>query len=145
MPLSISYRDTGGPYLQATDHQVVPIDLITGRIVPQPVPAVTIPAASPVTDESASQVSQRQPAGTKISRRRTLDLAPLNTKTQPQLLTLEQAAACLNISTKKLRRLCREQKISHQRIDYRNYRFRLRDLEDFEKTKTFKRKGAFRD
>jgi excisionase family DNA binding protein len=93
---------------------------------------------------NASSVDFGQLAATVSSHARTADLNPLNTTTGPRLLTLEEAAARLNVSLKKLRRLCREQKITHQRVDYRNYRFQARDLDEFEKAKTFKRTGAFR-
>jgi excisionase family DNA binding protein len=93
----------------------------------------------------ANVVNQREPAAFRPSHARTVDLPRSNTTTQPQLLTLEEAANRLSISQTKLRRLCRERKITHQRVDYRNYRFRQRDLEEFEMAKTFKRKGALWD
>jgi excisionase family DNA binding protein len=104
------------------------------------------PESSPPRKQFADANSRNfgQLAATATSRARTIDPNPLNIPTEPSVLTLEQAAARLNVSVKKLRRLCREQKISHRRIDYRTYRFWPQDLAEFERSKTFKRKGAFR-
>jgi excisionase family DNA binding protein len=110
----------------------------------QPVSAATS-QEEPLVAESVANASVVNGQPVKFSRSPRVHLAPPNPQTESQLLTLEQAAIRLNISVQKLRRLCREQKITHRRVDYRNYRFRARDLDEFEKAKTFKRKGAFRD
>jgi excisionase family DNA binding protein len=46
-------------------------------------------------------------------------------------LTLEEAAEYLSISRYNLRILCRKKKISHSRLDYRNWRFRKADLDAY--------------
>jgi len=52
-------------------------------------------------------------------------------------LTLEEAAEYLFISRYNLRILCRKKKISHSRLDYRNWRFRKADLDATWKTATW--------
>jgi excisionase family DNA binding protein len=61
------------------------------------------------------------------------------------LFTVGQAAEKIGITVTKLRRMCREKKIKHVRVDYRNYLFSQADLDSFLKAKTFTRIGAFRD
>jgi excisionase family DNA binding protein len=46
-------------------------------------------------------------------------------------LTLEEAADYLQIPRRSLRELCEKKKISHARLDYRNWRFRKADLDAY--------------
>jgi excisionase family DNA binding protein len=45
-------------------------------------------------------------------------------------LTLEEAAEYLQIPRRSLRELCEKKKISHSRLDYRNWRFKKADLDN---------------
>jgi excisionase family DNA binding protein len=51
-------------------------------------------------------------------------------------LTLEQAAAYLQIPRRSLRELCEKKKIAHARLDYRNWRFRKADLDTYLEKRT---------
>ena len=51
-------------------------------------------------------------------------------------LTLEQAAEYLQIPRRSLRELCEKKKISHSRLDYRNWRFRKADLDAYLENRT---------
>jgi excisionase family DNA binding protein len=46
-------------------------------------------------------------------------------------LTLEEAADYLQIPRRSLRELCEHKKISHSRLDYRNWRFKKADLDAY--------------
>jgi excisionase family DNA binding protein len=49
----------------------------------------------------------------------------------PALLDLARAAAYLGMKPRKLRDLCRENRITHSRPDYRTYRFLREDLDAY--------------
>jgi excisionase family DNA binding protein len=51
-------------------------------------------------------------------------------------LTLEEAAQYLQIPRRSLRELCEKKKISHSRLDYRNWRFRKADLDAYLENRT---------
>jgi excisionase family DNA binding protein len=55
----------------------------------------------------------------------------------------KEAAAYLRLTPRQLRDLCREQNISHARIDYRTYRFRKSDLEEWFQAYRVKRKSIY--
>jgi excisionase family DNA binding protein len=46
-------------------------------------------------------------------------------------LNLQEAAEYLGFTTRKLKDLCREKRITHSRPDYRTYRFTRADLEAY--------------
>jgi excisionase family DNA binding protein len=55
-------------------------------------------------------------------------------------LTLEQAAEYLQIPLRSLRDLAFRKKISHSRLDYRNWRFRKADLDAYLEKRTVVRR-----
>ena len=55
----------------------------------------------------------------------------------------QEAAAYLRLTTRQLRDLCREHNISHARIDYRTYRFRRSDLDEWFSAYRIKRKSVY--
>jgi excisionase family DNA binding protein len=59
------------------------------------------------------------------------------------LLTLSGAAEYLQVSERALRDLCRSKAITHVRLDYRNYRFRLSELDAFLNSRTHRAKGVY--
>jgi excisionase family DNA binding protein len=56
---------------------------------------------------------------------------------------LSRAAQYLNMGVPKLRKLCREHKISHARPDYRTYIFTRSDLDEFLSRFRIQRKSAY--
>ena len=59
------------------------------------------------------------------------------------LLDLKGAADYLKISKRALRDFCRAERITHIRVDYRNYRFRISDLDAFLESRTYRAKGVY--
>ena len=51
-------------------------------------------------------------------------------------LTIDEAAEYLQIPRRSLRELCEKKKISHSRLEYRNYRFRKSDLDAYLESRT---------
>jgi excisionase family DNA binding protein len=56
---------------------------------------------------------------------------------------LSRAAQYLNVGVPKLRKLCREHRISHARPDYRTYIFKRSDLDEFLSRFRIQRKSAY--
>ena len=56
------------------------------------------------------------------------------------LLTLEEAADFLRLTPQALQEACRRGEVTHARLDYRNYRFRFSDLDEYLMHRTFKAK-----
>jgi excisionase family DNA binding protein len=50
---------------------------------------------------------------------------------EPDLLGLAAAAEYLGMTTRKLKDVCRDKRITHDRIDYRTYRFTRENLDKF--------------
>jgi excisionase family DNA binding protein len=48
---------------------------------------------------------------------------------KPHLFDLKDAAEYLGMTTRKLKDLCRDKRITHSRPDYRTYRFTREDLD----------------
>jgi excisionase family DNA binding protein len=46
-------------------------------------------------------------------------------------MTLSEAAAYLQLPPRTVRELCTRKKLSHARLDYRNFRFRRGDLDAY--------------
>ena len=57
--------------------------------------------------------------------------APLKPAIKRDLFDLAQAAEYLRISPRKLKDLCRDGRITHDRLDYRTYRFSQESLEAY--------------
>jgi excisionase family DNA binding protein len=55
----------------------------------------------------------------------------------------KEAAAYLRLTARQLRDLCRDQNISHARIDYRTYRFKRADLDEWFEAYKLRRKSAY--
>jgi excisionase family DNA binding protein len=58
-------------------------------------------------------------------------------------LDFGEACAYLRLTERQLRDLCRDQRITHARIDYRTYRFRRVNLDEWFDAYKFKRKGVY--
>jgi len=59
------------------------------------------------------------------------------------LLDLAEAAKYLNLTNRQLRNLCHDQNITHGRIDYRTYRFRKEDLDEWFDAYKVRRKSVY--
>ena len=59
------------------------------------------------------------------------------------LLDLDGAAKYLKITPRALRDFCRSKAITHIRVDYRNYRFRISDLDALLEARTYRAKGVY--
>jgi excisionase family DNA binding protein len=68
----------------------------------------------------------------------------MNDVTSDSPLTLIEAAAFLKIPIRTLRDLCKRQRITHARLNYRTYRFRKSDLETYLNRRTIPAKGVAR-
>jgi excisionase family DNA binding protein len=66
-----------------------------------------------------------------------------NVKNIDGLLDLTEAANYLKISNRALRDICKRKGISYARIDYRNFRFRIADLEAFLDRITVRAKSVY--
>jgi excisionase family DNA binding protein len=60
-----------------------------------------------------------------------------------EYLTHEEAAAYLRLTDRQLRDLCRDQRITHARFDYRTYRFKRTDLDEWFEAYKVKRKSVY--
>jgi excisionase family DNA binding protein len=60
-----------------------------------------------------------------------------------EYLTAQEAAAYLRLSERQLRDLCRDQRITHARFDYRTYRFKRADLDEWFEAYRVKRKSVY--
>jgi excisionase family DNA binding protein len=58
-------------------------------------------------------------------------------------MDLNAAAAYLCVTVAKLRKLCREHRVSHSRPDYRSYVFKRTDLDEFLSRFRHQRKSVF--
>jgi excisionase family DNA binding protein len=56
-------------------------------------------------------------------------------------LTLAEAAAYLKVPVRTLRELCKRKRVSHARLNYRTYRFRLDDLDAYLNRRTIPAKA----
>jgi excisionase family DNA binding protein len=59
------------------------------------------------------------------------------------LLDLTEAANYLGISNRALRDLCKRRAVTYAKIDYRNWRFRVRDLEAYLERIRIKAKAVY--
>jgi len=66
-------------------------------------------------------------------------------KVEPEKVyfTLEEAAEYLRLTDRQLKDLCRDKNISHARFDYRTYRFRKSDLDEWFAAYRHKRKSVY--
>lgn len=70
---------------------------------------------------------------------------PQQTPTEPgEYLTFEEAMEYLRLTERQLKDLCRAQNITHARIDYRTYRFKKTDLDEWFEAYKVKRKSVYR-
>jgi excisionase family DNA binding protein len=58
-------------------------------------------------------------------------------------LNLQEASEFLGVTTRRLKDLCREKRITHTRIDYRTYRFTRADLDAWLVEYRMNRKAIF--
>jgi excisionase family DNA binding protein len=58
-------------------------------------------------------------------------------------LTLNEAAEYLQLPPRAVRELCTRRKLSHSKLDYRNYRFRRADLDAYLDKHTIVASGVF--
>jgi excisionase family DNA binding protein len=79
----------------------------------------------------------RNPSRTKVERKKTAPPAP------GEYMDEKEAAAYLRLTPRQLRDLCRDQNISHARIDYRTYRFKKSDLDEWFSAYRVKRKWVY--
>ena len=63
--------------------------------------------------------------------------------TKTGLLDVNEVAKYLGISPRALKDLCRAQKINFLKINHRNWRFRLADVEEYLQRVTFRRKSVY--
>jgi excisionase family DNA binding protein len=69
---------------------------------------------------------------------------PIERETRPgEYMDVTEAAEYLRLSERQLRDLCRDEKITHARIDYRTYRFKKTDLDAWFEVYALKRKSVF--
>ena len=59
------------------------------------------------------------------------------------LLSLKEAAAYLQFKERTLRELCHENRITHVRLNHRQYRFKLDYLEEFTARRLHRSKGVY--
>jgi excisionase family DNA binding protein len=64
-------------------------------------------------------------------------------KLETPVYDLSQAAAYLRLSERQLRDLVRHRRITCSRIDYRTFRFRQADLDEFLEAFSVRRKGPY--
>jgi excisionase family DNA binding protein len=64
-------------------------------------------------------------------------------KPKTPVYDLSQAAAYLRLSERQLRDLVRDRRITCSRIDYRTFRFRQADLDEFLEAFSVRRKGQY--
>jgi excisionase family DNA binding protein len=64
-------------------------------------------------------------------------------KPEAPVYDLSQAAAYLRLSERQLRDLVRHRRITCSRIDYRTFRFRQADLDEFLEAFSVRRKGTY--
>ena len=64
-------------------------------------------------------------------------------KPETPVYDLSQAAAYLRLSERQLRDLVRHRRITCSRIDYRTFRFRQADLDEFLEALSVRRKGSY--
>ena len=64
-------------------------------------------------------------------------------KPETPVYDLSQAAAYLRLSERQLRDLVRHRRITCSRIDYRTFRFRQADLDEFLEAFSVRRKGEY--
>jgi|ERR1700688_1889338 excisionase family DNA binding protein len=67
---------------------------------------------------------------------------PLLRKTS-DYINLEEAMEYLRLTERQLRDLCRDRNITHVRVDYRTYRFKKSDLDEWFCAYTIKRKSIY--
>jgi excisionase family DNA binding protein len=59
------------------------------------------------------------------------------------LLNLKEAAAFLQVKERTLRELCHDNRITHIRLNHRQYRFKPEHLEEFVARRTHRSKGVY--
>jgi excisionase family DNA binding protein len=58
-------------------------------------------------------------------------------------MDFDEACAYLRLTERQLKDLCRDQRITHSRIDYRTYRFKKSDLDEWFEAYKLRRKSVF--
>jgi excisionase family DNA binding protein len=58
-------------------------------------------------------------------------------------MDFDEACAYLRLTERQLRDLCRDQRITHSRIDYRTYRFKKSDLDEWFEAYRLRRKSVY--
>ena len=58
-------------------------------------------------------------------------------------MDFNEACAYLRLTQRQLRDLCRDQNITHARIDYRTYRFKKSDLDEWFEAYKMRRKSVY--
>ena len=58
-------------------------------------------------------------------------------------MDFDEACAYLRLTERQLRDLCRDQRITHSRIDYRTYRFKKSDLDEWFEAYKLRRKSVY--
>jgi excisionase family DNA binding protein len=80
---------------------------------------------------------------------RTAPREPEKTTSEPKPLPespymdFDEACAYLRLTERQLKDLCRDQRITHSRIDYRTYRFKKSDLDEWFEAYRLRRKSVY--
>jgi excisionase family DNA binding protein len=69
--------------------------------------------------------------------------APEPKSSESPYMDFDEACAYLRLTERQLRDLCRDQRITHSRIDYRTYRFKKSDLDEWFEAYKLRRKSVF--
>ena len=69
--------------------------------------------------------------------------APEPKSPESPYMDIDEACAYLRLTERQLRDLCRDQRITHSRIDYRTYRFKKSDLDEWFEAYRLRRKSVY--
>ena len=69
--------------------------------------------------------------------------APEPKSPESPYMDFDEACAYLRVTERQLRDLCRDQRITHSRIDYRTYRFKKSDLDEWFEAYKLRRKSVY--
>jgi excisionase family DNA binding protein len=85
----------------------------------------------------------RNPSRTKVERKKTAPASEPKPVPESPYMDFDEACAYLRLTERQLKDLCRDQRITHARIDYRTFRFKRSDLDTWFEAYKLQRKSVY--